>query len=212
MAGMSRPGGETSRDRVLTDDELVKVWQGADAVPVFGSVARLLILTGLRLNEAGRLRWSEIEGNAINLGGDRTKNGRPLLVPLSDPARMLIAEIPRIDGCEFCFSADGRRPVSGWSRIKCRLDAASGVTGWRLHDIRRTVATGMAEIGVQPHIVEACLNHVSGAKAGVAGTYNRAAYAVEKGSALAAWGAHVTALVEGREPGKVVPIRGTPRL
>jgi integrase len=109
---------------------------------------------------------------------------------------------------ELVFTTTGKTPVSGWSKLKKRLDAAMGtVPPWRLHDVRRSCATGMAELGIPPHIVEAALNHVSGAKAGVAGTYNRAAYAPEKKAALERWAAHVSGLVAGK-PASVVPIRG----
>jgi integrase len=91
-------------------------------------------------------------------------------------------------------------PLSGWSKLKRRLDATmgGGVPPWRLHDLRRTAATGMAEIGVLPHTVEACLGHVSGARAGVVGTYNRALYAEDKRAALERWAAHVEGLVSGK--------------
>jgi integrase len=104
------------------------------------------------------------------------------------------------------FTTTGRSPVSGWSKIKRRLDEAMKIPPWRLHDLRRTAATGMAEIGIAPHIVEAALNHVSGAKAGVAGTYNRAAYADEKRAALERWALHVQGLVSER-PANVVKMR-----
>src|SRR5262249_9450714 len=93
-----------------------------------------------------------------------------------------------------------------WSRIKAQLDDAMKTTGWRLHDLRRTFATGLASIGVEPHIVEACLNHQSGAKAGVAGVYNRHGYLKEKTAALALWSDHVVSLVEGRAA-KVVSMK-----
>jgi integrase len=204
MMAMARPGSGTSRERVLTDDELVAVWRGAEELGPFGAVTRLLMLTGSRLNEIAQMKWAELSSDAINLTGDRTKNGEPHIIPLSAPAKSLIAGLPRISNCDFVFSTDGHEPISSWSRAKDKLDAASGVFDWRLHDLRRTTATGMAELGVAPHIVEACLNHVSGHKAGVAGVYNKAAYATEKASALHAWGAHVVALVEGRASGKVL--------
>ena len=108
---------------------------------------------------------------------------------------------------DLVFTTTGTTPISGWAMIKRRLDAAMKIPAWRLHDLRRTAATGMAEIGIAPHIVEAALNHISGAKAGVAGTYNRAAYAAEKKAALKRWASHVGGLVAGRKS-KVVPLRG----
>jgi integrase len=104
---------------------------------------------------------------------------------------------------DLVFTTDGAHPVSIGSKIKRRLDAAMSIPSWRLHDLRRTAATGMAEIGIAPHIIEACLNHVSGHKAGVAGIYNRAAYAPEKKAALERWAAHVDGLISGK-PANVV--------
>jgi integrase len=110
----------------------------------------------------------------------------------------------RLGEQHYIFSTTGgTSPVSGWSKIKNRLDQKMNIPHWRLHDLRRTAATGMAEIGIPPHIVEAALNHVSGAKAGVAGVYNRAQYAVEKKVALARWATHVQGLV-GHKPSNVV--------
>jgi integrase len=195
MMAMARPGSGTSRERVLTDDELVAVWRGAEELGPFGAVTRLLMLTGSRLNEIAQMEWRELSDDAISLPGDRTKNGLPHIVTLSAPAKLLIAELPHIADCDFVFSTDGRKSITSWSRAKDKLDEASEVSGWRLHDIRRSVATGMAEIGIPPHIIEACLNHVSGHKAGVAGVYNKAAYATEKASALQAWGRYVSMLL-----------------
>jgi hypothetical protein len=118
-------------------------------------------------------------------------------------ARKILATVGG-DG-ELVFTTSGRSPVSGWSKIKMRLDGAMEIPPWRLHDLRRTAATGMAEIGIAPHIVEAALNHVSGARAGVAGTYNRAAYAPEKRAALERWVAHIEGLVAGK-PANVVTL------
>jgi Arm DNA-binding domain len=129
---------------------------------------------------------------------------RTHVVPLSPSVRELIASVPTKG--DLVFTLDGKHPVAGWSKIKNRLDAAMKIPPWRLHDLRRTCATGMAEIGIAPHIVEAVLNHVSGARAGVAGTYNRAAYAAEKKAALERWAAHVEGLISGR-PAKVVSLR-----
>jgi integrase len=119
-------------------------------------------------------------------------------------ARDLIASVDG-DG-DLIFTTDGAHPVTIGSKIKNRLDKAMKIPPWRLHDLRRTCATGMAEIGIAPHIVEAVLNHVSGARASVAGTYNRAAYGPEKKAALERWAAHVEGLIAGHAA-KIVPMR-----
>jgi integrase len=107
----------------------------------------------------------------------------------------------------FVFGRSGSSGFSGWSRCKERLDEALGMDDWAIHDLRRTFATGSAEIGIQPHIIEAVLNHVSGHKSGVAGIYNRAAYETEKATALNRWAEHVAAIIEGRDS-NVTPLRG----
>jgi integrase len=197
-----RPEASTARDRVLTDGEIVKFWRATDAErKELSALLKLLLLTGCRLNEVAGMTRTELsdDGATWNIPGSRTKNKRPHVVPLAPLARKMVGT-----GSEgFVFTTTGRSPVSGWSKIKRRLDAAMKIPPWRLHDLRRTAATGMAEIGVAPHIVEAALNHISGAKAGVAGTYNRAAYAEEKRAALERWATHVQGLVSAR-PANVV--------
>jgi integrase len=199
-----RPKALPARDRVLSNAEIVAFWRAADAErKEFSVLLKLLLLTGCRLNEVAGMRRAELHDDGTwHLPGARTKNKKPYIVPLPPLARELIASIP-VTG-EFVFSASG--VVFGWSRLKNRLDAAMQIPPWRLHDLRRTCATGMAEIGIAPHIVEACLNHISGAKAGVAGTYNRAAYAAEKKAALERWAAHIEGLISGR-PAKLLPWR-----
>jgi integrase len=188
------PPPPRARDRVLSLDEIAMLWRATEADTPYNAIVRLLLLTGCRLNEIALLRWDEISasGDAINLSGDRTKNHRPHVVPLSDEARTVIGSRPRIAGCDYVFTTRPPAPISGWSKFKKSLDATlPGVAAWRLHDLRRTVATGMAEMGAAPHVVVAALNHVSGAKAGVAGTYNRAAYLTERRQALEAWAERV---------------------
>jgi integrase len=194
-AGMPRVGNGKSRERVLTNDELVKVWRGADSIGHFGSVVRMLILTGARREEITQLRWSEIDGNAIKLVGNRTKTGAPHFISLSAPAQALLNGMPRIAGSDFVFTASGERPISSWSRPKISLDSRSGVTDWRIHDLRRTVATGMEKLGITLQVVEAILGHTAGSKGGIVGVYQRHNYADEKRAALEAWGAHVVRLV-----------------
>jgi integrase len=205
-AGVHRPATLKARDRVLTDAEQVAFWKATDAERnEFGALLKLLLITGCRLNEVAQMRRAELSGDrgTWTIPGKRTKNNRTHVVPLPSIARALIASVPT-EG-DLVFTTDGHHPVSGWSKIKNRLDAAMQIPPWRLHDLRRTCATGMAELGIAPHIVEAVLNHVSGARAGVAGTYNRAAYAGEKRAALERWAAHVEGLIKER-PTKVVPL------
>jgi integrase len=188
-----------SRDRVLSDPELVAIWQGCHDDD-YGRIVRLLMLTGQRLTEISGLRWSEIDldKGIIELPGSRTKNKRPHQVPMSDSVSAILAAQEKVDGRELIFGRGQQ-----WHRAKRQLDARITVAGnvvsdWTHHDLRRTCATRMADLGVQPHVVEAVLNHVSGHKAGIAGIYNRAVYAAEKAQALTLWANHIATLVEGR--------------
>ena len=200
MTGVEKPGKENKRERVLTGDEIVAIWHALGDHGARGAAARLLLLTGARVDEISKLKWSEIDGNTIKLAGARTKNGREHTIPLSAPARSIIEAQAAGQG-EYVFTPDGKRPVSRLDVIKGQIDAKSGVAGWCWHDFRRTISTGLNELGVEPHIVEAIIGH---AVKGVAGVYNHAKYAALKAAALEAWGAHVTALIEGRKPGKVI--------
>jgi len=206
VAGTARADERGSRDRVLSQGELAELWA---ALPEgdFGQIVRLLILTGQRREEIGALRWSEIDldRSLIVFPPERTKNLRQHEVPLSTQAHAIIERQPKRKGRDFVFGI-GEAGFSGWSKSKERLDQAllskrkaadrraKPLPSWRLHDLRRTAATGMTELGVLPHIVEAVLNHVSGHKAGVAGTYNRARYEAEVRDALSRWAAHVANL------------------
>jgi integrase len=197
---------EEARERVLSLTQLAAVWRacGDDA---YGSIVRALVLTGQRREEIGGLRHDEIFDGVVVLPPHRTKNGRTHLVPLSAQLQAILARQPEQAG-DFVF---GAKPFVSWSYGKRLLDTALDEAGvklepWTLHDLRRSVATGMAELGVQPHIVEAVLNHVSGHKAGIAGIYNRATYEKEKRAGLAMWAEHVTAAVD-RRTATVVPIR-----
>jgi integrase len=198
---------EKSRDRVLTADELKQIWAALPDTD-YGAIVKLLILTGQRASEISDVQWDEIdlERNVISLAASRTKNKRAHRIPISDVAHSILEAHPR-NGRVHVFGAGQQRGFSGWSWAKANLDEAVKIPSWRIHDIRRSVATGMGEIGIQPHIIEAVLNHVSGHKGGVAGIYNRAAYEVEKTTALNRWSEHVAAIVEGRKS-KVAPLRG----
>jgi integrase len=208
MTGMDKPAKEVKRDRVLTDEELTAVWRGTEQLGwPFGDAIRLLILTGARREEIGQLRRTEIVGDAIALTGDRTKNGEPHDIPLSKQAVELLKNVPRIAASDFVFTTTGRTSISGWSNAKEQLDELASIPAWRLHDIRRSVATGLQKLGIPLQVTEAVLGHVSGSRAGVVGIYQRHGYADEKRVALNAWGAKVMALIEGRESGKVLPMR-----
>ncbi len=209
VVGTRRPVEEISRDRVLNDDELRLVWRCAGPGD-YGAVVRLLILTAQRREEVGGMLWSELAlANELwKIGPERTKNGLAHDVPLSSPAIEILKGLSRRDGRALVFGSRNG-PFSGWSKAKASLDARilaemreankdAKLQPWRLHDIRRTVATGLADLGVLPHVVEATLNHISGHKAGVAGVYNRSSYSNEKRDALKLWASHVLALVEGR--------------
>jgi integrase len=217
VIGTNKAAELKSRERVLLDEEIKVIWH---ALPDsdFGRIVRLLILTGQRREEIGGLRWSEVDKakRLIRLPSGRTKNHRVHDVPLTKAALAILNAQPVRDGRNLVFGdgprsneqdVDGAREAGfqGWSKSKTALDAKTkGIRPWRLHDIRRTVATRMADLGVQPHIVEAVLNHVSGHKAGVAGVYNRAAYADEKTAALELWAKHVDRLVSGKSREKAV--------
>jgi integrase len=192
VVGTNKQNEGKPRDRVLSDAELVAIWKAAPDSD-YGRILKLLMLTGQRRQEIGGLRWSEIDTAAklIALPGDRTKNGRAHDVPLSDLALDMLAKQHRRIGRGLVFG-EGEGGFNGWAKSKRAFDAATGLNeSWTLHDLRRTAATRMADLGVQPHIIEAVLNHVSGHKAGVAGIYNRSTYAAEKRAALDLLASHL---------------------
>jgi integrase len=185
---------EKARDRVLSNDELKRIWNAA-CDDTYGTIVKLLILTGQRRSEIAELRWAEVDfkGRVLNLPAERTKNKRPHVIPLAQTARALLERQSRNSDAVFQFTA--------WAYQKDLLDKRSGVRGWTIHDIRRSVATGMADIGIQPHIIEQILNHQSGHKGGVAGIYNRSSYAAEKAAALARWDRHIASTVGADDEG-----------
>ena len=208
VIGTNKPAEERARDRVLSTDELWLIWRATAGPGDHRAIVRLLMLTGQRREEVAAIRWQEIDMNRAlwSLPAERTKNGLPHDVPLSPAALDLLRAVPRRPGRALVFG-EGRGGFSGWSQAKARLDqriielqaAAAGIEAdavhplpWRLHDLRRTVVTGMAELGIQPNVIEAVVNHVSGHKAGVAGIYNKATYAADKRAALERWAEHLT--------------------
>jgi integrase len=178
-----------------------------------GDFVRVLLLTGSRRSEAAGMRWSEIdESQRIwQLPRERTKNGVPHTVPLSSQVWEIIAARPRFADCDFVFSADGRRSIGGFSRLKHALDARMGpTTPWVLHDLRRVLASGMQKLGIRVEVVEQVLNHRSGTFGGIVGVYQRFDYLDEKRDALQRWANHVEQLVTGK-PATVVSLRSKRR-
>ena len=154
----------------------------------YNAVVRLLLLTGARRDEIGGLKWDEIDFDSamISLPGERTKNSKPFDIPLTPAALAILEAQPRRDRT-FVFGR-GQGGFSGWSKSKKELDQRANIAPWRLHDLRRTMSTVMHELGVQPHIVEAVLNHISGHKGGVSGVYNKASYRDREGRCAGAVG------------------------
>jgi integrase len=190
------------RERVLSDDELSAIWRATDGPGPFNGIVRFLILTGQRREEVAGMTWAELSGDfsTWTIPASRAKNGATHIVPLNAPAQEVLRGVPGFGaqqtGLELVFPGL-RGPFNGWSKAKGALDAKSGVINWRLHDLRRTVATGLQRLGVRLEVTEQVLNHVSGSRAGIVGVYQRHDFASEKRAALEAWGAHVLAIVEG---------------
>jgi integrase len=208
----SPDAGVKPRDRVLSSDELKAIW-AACLDDDFSRILRLLILTGCRRDEIGDLEWSEIDFDdtgTLTIPGKRIKNGRTLQLKLPAVALDILRAVPRRDGFVHLFGKPGKGFTS-WSNgmrlFQARMVAAgTSLPHWTLHDLRRSTATHMAELGIQPHVIEALLNHVSGHKRGVAGIYNRASYTRETAAALQLWAEHLTAVIEGRKR-KIVPMK-----
>jgi integrase len=189
---------ESPRDRLLTMDELARIWRALPAGD-FGDIVRLLALLGQRRDEIAQLHWDEVDlaAGTLTLPASKMKNRRPHVVHLGPTAVAILRARERGER-PFVFGI-GQVGFSGWSRPKTRLDAKLGeMKPWVLHDLRRAASTHMNEIGVVPHIVEAVLGHVSGSKAGVAGVYNLAGYEPKKRTAMLRWDEHLMAVVEGR--------------
>jgi integrase len=192
---------ERSRERVLSLEELGAIWKAAPEVnETFGRIIRLLALSGCRKSEIAELRWSEIDFDRalITLPGSRTKNRRVHTIPVPPAAIEVLAAVPKISDTMLFFNF-------GWSRAKAALDAKVELPHWTVHDIRRSVATGLREhLGVDTHLVELIINHAGGSRAGVAGVYDRSARLMERRRALEAWARLITGETE---QAKVINLR-----
>jgi integrase len=200
-AAVKSPAAERTRDRVLSDDELRTVLIAADRVGGrFGPLVRLLALTGQRRSEVAHARWEEIdiENRLWTLPSERVKNNRPHTIPLSGAVISILRAIPR-GASPYVFTTNGTSPSEGFSKGKRRLDALlPDMAPWRLHDLRRTCASGMQRLGINLPVIEKVLNHVSGSFAGIVGVYQQHSFSEEKKQALEAWGRHVESLMVQR--------------
>jgi integrase len=195
VAGTNKADEAGERQRTLTDAEIATVWLAADQANGYGTILKLLLLTGCRRDEIGGLRWSEIDLNArtITLPGSRTKNGEAHIVPLSDAAASIVAGIAKREGREHVFGRTLAAGFSGWSSAKAEFDAVVKLDeGWTVHDLRRTVRTGIGKLGVVPHICEAVLNHLPPK---LVRTYDCNTYETEKRNALNAWATHLKVII-----------------
>lgn len=236
MADLQAPSEENdSRNRVLirrkevpgsSDDELRWLWRASQAYDEtgrgpFGSFLQLLILTGQRRSEVAEMTWPEVDIKVREwvIPAARSKNGEAHVVPLSKQALAVLKAVPRVKGkAQYIFTTDGEHPVSGFSRMKQRIDklmtgyateadAEATIPSWTLHDIRRTVAAGMQRIGIKMEVTEKVLNHKSGSFRGIAGIYQVHDYADEKRAALEAWGSFLTALIDNKPASNVVRMK-----
>lgn len=235
VTGMAKPEAPKSRDRVLTDDELAAIWTGSETLAApFRPFFRLLILTGQRRSEVAEMSWSELDRKTATwtIPADRTKNHAAHIVPLNDLALDELASLAEVamSGVEdaevgawpksgWVLTTTGDTAVSGFTKAKKGLDAAitkarrdkGALPDWRIHDLRRSLATGFQRLGIRFEVTEATLNHISGARGGIAGVYQRHDWKNEKCSALEAWGRHIAAILKPVEDGKVVPLHESKR-
>ncbi len=234
-AGVQLPTAEEGRDRVLTDAELREIWAAAAALKVPSrAFVKLLVLTAQRRTEVAGMRWDELDiaGKVWVIPKERAKNGKAHVVPLPDSAVAILESMPRItldDGklSDFVLTSNGTTPMSDYSGIKNKLDRqmlearrkaaqergdaperVQAPENWRFHDIRRTVTTGLAAMGIAPQVADRILNHTQGTIKGVAAVYNRHQYLDERRAALDAWARRVEQIVIGTPAdGKVVQLR-----
>jgi integrase len=200
--GVPLPTKEVARDRVLSDGELARIILAAREIGgPYGGIVEFLASTGQRREEAARATWDEfdLEGRTWLLPNARTKNAKPHIVHLSNQSIVVVQRLQRSG--EFVFSVSGSKPFSAFSWAKSQLDELSGVKGWRLHDLRRTCVSGMARLGIAPHVADKILNHQAGTISGVAAVYQRHEFLSERRQALDLWGAHLGTILSevGRE-------------
>jgi integrase len=207
---MDRPGAKVVRDRVLSTDEIRRLWTAWDELSMpFGLYFKMLLITGQRRSEVSHMEWDHLdtERRLWTIPREMTKSRRSHVVPLSDMACQILEEVPRIAASPFVFTgASGRTPISGFSKLKNRSAALAGVTGWRLHDLRRSAATGMAKhCGISEFVIGKVLNH---SPRGVTAVhYNQYEYEEETRRALDAWGSYLQSILGDPDDTNIVPLR-----
>jgi integrase len=197
VRGMARTKPkERARKRILSDDELRTVWNAAGDAGAFGAMMRFILLTAARRDEAAKMRWEEIRGSDWTLPAARNKTKLDLMRPLPKAALDVLADVVRFKGCPHVFSNDGVTALGGYGKPKAKFDASCGVTGWTLHDLRRTARSLMSRAGVPSDHGERCLGHVIG---GVRETYDRHQYHKEKQLALEALAGLIERIVKPQD-------------
>lgn len=204
VTGTNKQEENAPRERALSDAEAAALWLGVPNND-YGRIIQLLLLTGCRREEMGGLLWSEIdlEARTITIPATRTKNHNEHVVPLSDSVLAILSEIPRRQGRDYVFAVNGQG-FRDWSKSKLRLDDKLKLKPWTVHDLRRTVRTGMGTLGIAPHIAEAVLNHLP---AKLIRTYDRNAYTAEKKAALETWANHMAVAVAKANGANVTTMR-----
>jgi integrase len=209
--GVPRPHKEKARERVLDDGELRALWLACEGEGAFGAALRLMILTGARRNEVSRLTRDEIDPDRQEwrLPAERSKNHRAHTIPLSTQAAKLLQAQPEFVDCPYAFTTNARTPVVGWPKLKRRLSGKAGLdpASWRLHDIRRSVASGLQRLHVRTEVIERALNHRGGLYRGIVGVYQVDPLAAEVRAGLQAWSDHVERAVGGKPAAKIVKLR-----
>jgi integrase len=196
-------GVDNSRDRVLSDAEITKVW-GACRDDDFGKIIKLLILTGCRRDEIGSLKWSEIDDGVLTIPAARSKNRKAHSLTLPPLALDILKSIPRREGRDYVFGRSGQG-FQRWSAYTTALREQLGeMPAWTLHDLRRTFRTGLGRLGIPSHVAELAINHT---RQGIQAVYDRHTYQHEIASALALWSHHVAAILDGRPASNITPLR-----
>jgi len=201
FAALPIPAGVEARERVLTDEELGRVWKAAARMgEPWGPLFRVLMLSLARREEVAGMRWSELSADLTTwvIPGARMKRGQPHVVALPEAACDALTSVTRIEKQDLVFSTTGRTHVSGFTKAKAALDQSAGVTGWRLHDFRRTGVSTLAAMGFDSIVADKLLAHQPGKLSAVARVYQRHDFAAERKAALDAWAAHVLRCAEGK--------------